>query len=244
MYRWSRLLAGVALGAAVVAAVPIAAGASGGGATSVRTVSPVDASGQLKAGYQVVRRLRHATCQAGSYMTGVADRCATPAAGAVVLDPCWPTAAPDTFICQAKPWDRKVVQLHVPQPVSGGAGAHHQGLPWGMRLGATVRCLLDPGSVRRLYGHALLYHCSRHRDVFGPLHRSGQHWTAHVYRTGAHTPTGYRSLGWQSVRIAWYGAPITPPASPSPSPTPILGQSSTPTESPTETGTPTATPTG
>lgn len=209
----------------------------------MRTVSPVDASGQLKAGYEVVRHLGHATCQTGSYMTGVADRCATAASGAVVLDPCWPMAAPNTFVCQAKPWDRKVIQLHVRQPVSRGAGARHQALPWGMRIAARVRCLLDPGSVRRLYGHALLYHCSRHRDVFGPLRDSGEHWTAHLYRTGAYNASGYKSLGWQWVSVAWYGGPINPPASPSPSPTPILGTYGTPTDSPTESPTGTAAPT-
>lgn len=185
----------------------------------MRTVSPVDDTGALKAGYTVTRHEAHGTCQSGSYMTGTADRCSTPASGAVVLDPCWPTSDPKTFVCQAKPWRHKVVELHVPRPASHGPGPHHQGLPWGMRIGSKVRCLLDPGSVRRLGGHPLLFHCTRHRDVFGPLRRSSARWTAHVYRTGAHTRSGYRSLGWQSVAIAWYGAP---PPSPSPSPSPTV----------------------
>jgi hypothetical protein len=101
-----------------------------------------------------------------------------------------------------------------------------------MRITGRVHCLLDPGSVRRLNGHALLFHCSHHRDVFGPLRHSNAQWKAHVYRT-APTRSGYRSLGWKSVHIAWYGARITPPPSPSPSPTPILSNTASPTASPT-----------
>jgi hypothetical protein len=99
-----------------------------------------------------------------------------------------------------------------------------------MRISAKVRCLLDPGSVRRLNGHQLLFHCSHHRDVFGPLRHGTEHWEAHIYRTHARTRSGYRSLGWHSVRVAWYGAPITPPASPSPSP--ILSSTASPSPSP------------
>ncbi len=198
-------------------------------------MSPVDGTGALKPGYTITRHLAHGTCQSGSYMTGTADRCSTPGARAVVLDPCWPTSTAKTFVCQAKPWRHEVVEVHVPNPVSGGPGPHHQGLPWGMRVGARVRCLLDPGSVRRVNGHPLLFHCTRHRDVFGPLRRRGAQWHAHVYRSGARTRSGYRSLGWQRVSIAWYGAPATSP-NPSPSPTatlPLLsGESPTPSATP------------
>jgi hypothetical protein len=198
----------------------------------VRTVSPLNSSRELKDGYKVVRHLGHATCQTGSFMTGVADRCSTPATRHSVLDPCWPTATPKTFVCQQKPWKHKVVRVHASKPVSAGPGNHRQSLPWGMRIGGKVRCLLDPGSVRRLNGHPLLFHCTHHRDVFGPLRHDTAHWKAHVYDTRARTRSGYKSLGWQPVRVAWYGAPITPPASPSPSPSPILTETASPTPSP------------
>ena len=224
------------LGAFAVA--PLAASASSP-ATQVRTVSLVGSTGHLKAGYKVVRHLAHASCQTGSFMTGRADRCTTPASRAVVLDPCWPTASSKTFVCQRRPWRHKIVLLHVPQPVSGKPGADRASLPWGMRIKAKVRCLLDPGSVRRVSGHALLFHCSHHRDIFGPLRRGSGHWKAHVYRTGARTRSGYRSLGWQPVRIVWYGAA---PVSPSPSPTPTLLPTLTPSASATPTITASATP--
>jgi hypothetical protein len=227
-----RALGRVGLAAVVFSAgIPVAASTP---ATAVRTVSPVDESGQLKDGFRVVRTLRHATCQQGSYLTGVADRCSTPATHHGVLDPCWPTASAKTFVCQRKPWQHKVVEVHATGPASGGPGHRRQSLPWGMRIGGDLRCLLDPGSVRRLDGHQLLFHCNHHRDVFGPLRRSSAHWKAHVYRTGAHTRSGYRGLGWKPVRTAWYGAP---PAKP-PSPLPTLLPTLTPMPSETASATP------
>ena len=220
------------------AVTPLAASASSP-ATQVRTVSPVGSDGHLKTGYELVRRLGHASCQSRSFMATGAERCTTPAARTVVLDPCWPTASPETFVCQRRPWKHQVVQLHVRQPASGKPVAHRVSLPWGMRVNAKVRCLLDPGSVRRLSGHALLFHCTHHRDVFGPLRRGSGRWKAHIYRTGARTHSGYRSLGWQPVRIAWYGAA---PGSPSPSPTQTLLPTLTPSPSATPTFTTSATP--
>ncbi|HVV76443.1 MAG TPA: hypothetical protein VHC43_10435 [Mycobacteriales bacterium] len=224
----------------VFGAIALPAHAASGPATSVRTVSPVDASGQLKAGYRVTRHESHGSCQSGSFMTGRADRCSTPESGAVVLDPCWPTATAEMFVCEAKPWRHQVVQVHAAGPVHGGPGRHRPTLPWGMRIRTGVHCLLDPGSVRRLNGHPLLFHCSHHLDVFGPLRSGGAHWTAHVYRAGARTRSGYRSRGWQPVRVAWYGAAPAPP--PSPSPLPSLLPTLTPTVSPSESTNPTATP--
>jgi hypothetical protein len=183
-------------------------------------VSPLDASGALKASYKITRHLGHGTCQTGSYQTGKAYRCSTPEAGAVVLDPCWLLTTPSsTMACQGKPWVHEVVQLHVSGTATGGPGLHSVSLPWGMRIGASVRCLRDVGAVRRLNGHLLLYHCTRHRDVFGPFDDSGAHWMAHVYRNNAHTRSGYASLGRQHVAIAWRGAAAgsTTPSSPSPS---------------------------
>jgi hypothetical protein len=213
--------------AAVVLSTGVPLATAGVAATEVRTVSPVDDSRQLQEGYRVVRTLGHATCQHGSYLTGVADRCSTPATRHGVLDPCWPTATATTFICQHMPWQHEVVEVHAAGPAAGGPGHRRQSLPWGMRVGNKVRCLLDPGSVRRLDGHQLLFHCSHHRDVFGPLRHGSAHWKAHVYRTGARTKSGYRGLGWKTVHLAWYGAPPAKPPPPSPSPLPTL--TSTPT---------------
>lgn len=230
MTRRALLVVGL-LGLCVALLGPLTAAAGEGRHTSTRTVSPIGTNGELNAGYKVIRHEGHAVCQTGSFMTGRADRCSTPTSQTVVLDPCWPTADSKTFICQRRPWRREVIELHVPKPASDGPGVHRQSLPWGMRIGAKVRCLLDPGSVRKLSGHALLYHCTHHRDVFGPLRRPGTHWKAHVYRTGARTRSGYRSLGWKPVRIAWYGAAPQPAASPTPTPT--LLPTLTPTASPT-----------
>jgi hypothetical protein len=143
-------------------------------------------------------------------------------------------------VCQAEPWDHKVVELHVVGTATGGPSSRGTTLPWGLRIGANVRCLRDVGAVLKVSGELLLYHCSHHRDVFAPLHTSGSRWQAHVYRNDAPTATGEESLGFQAVTLVWRGAPLASAASPSDSPTPT--DSPTATDTPTPTATPTVTP--
>ena len=50
------------------------AGATTRAATDVRTVSPVDATGAVKASYRITKNAGHGTCQVGSYQTGTAYR--------------------------------------------------------------------------------------------------------------------------------------------------------------------------
>jgi hypothetical protein len=221
-----------ALTGSLLALVPANAAAP----TTVKTVSPIDSTGALKPSYQVTRHIGHGTCQAGSYQTGDAYRCASPAAATNVLDPCWPLATkPNTMVCQDKPWVRKVIELHVAGTAAGGPSSRPTAMPWGVQVGADVRCLRDVGAVLRVDGNLLSYHCSHHRDLFGPLRSSGATWRAHVYRSDARTSTGEKSIGWQVVTIVWRGdAPASPTGSPSPSPTPP--PTSTPSPTPTATG--------
>jgi hypothetical protein len=214
--------------------------------TLVRTVGPLDASGALKTSYRITRKLGHGTCQLGSFQTGSAYRCASPQASEVVLDPCWPLAAAgstkvSTMVCQDKPWQSKVVELHVIGTATGGPTSHPTSLPWGVRIGANIRCLRDVGAVLRIDGNLLAYHCSHHRDLIGSLQTSGTTWRAHIYRTGARTATGEKSLGWQVITIAWRGAPLTAPSA-TPTATPTT-PTATATDAPTPTATPTATAT-
>lgn len=233
----ARLATGVVLvGGALV--VSTQAGAAGP-ATSVQTVSPLDANGALKAAYKVTRQIGHGVCQTGSYQVGNAYRCTSPAAGSVTLDPCWPLlTAASTMVCQQKPWAPQVVELHEIGRADGGPNAKPAPLPWGLRIGAKIRCLRDVGAVFVLDGHLLLYHCSQHRDVLGPLQSRGGSLRAHLYRNDAHTRSGEKSVGWRQVAIAWRGA--APVTSPSPSPTPTPTDTATPTPAPTDTPTATA----
>ncbi|HVW80154.1 MAG TPA: hypothetical protein VHB69_04350 [Mycobacteriales bacterium] len=212
--------------------------------TVVQTVGPLDANGALNPSYRVTRRLGHGTCQLGSYQVGAAYRCASPGAGPVILDPCWPLAAdPSTMVCQAKPWQAKVVEVHVAATAAGGPSTHPASQPWGLRIGARIRCLRDVGAVLRVEGNLLAYHCSHHRDVIGALQTSGATWRAHVYRSGAPTATGEKSIGWQAVTIAWEGEPLNAPgASPTPTPTPTPTVSLLPTGVPTITASPSVSP--
>jgi hypothetical protein len=215
--------------------------------TVVRTVGPLEPSGALKASYQVTRRLGHGTCQLGSFQTGSAYRCSSPQAGSVLLDPCWPLAtATSTMVCQEKPWQAQVIELHVTGTATGGPSSDPTALPWGVRIGANVRCLRDVGAVLRVDGNLLAYHCSHHRDVIGSIQASGTTWRAHVYRTGARTATGEKSIGWQGITIAWRGAALVapqPPTTPAPTATATTTDPPTPTATATATATPTTTAT-
>lgn len=195
----------IALPAVTMALVPLSA-ATSAPATAVRTVSPVSAGGQLKPGYRVIHRWRGAHCQIGSFMIGAAYRCTAPSSAAAVLDPCWVTASAAVVICQPKPWRRRVVQLAVTDYVPGGR-FRHVSQPWGLAVSPRLHCLLDPGSVRAIHGHPLRYHCSHQRDVFGEFRHGSGHWRVHLYRKAPGTRTGYKSLGWHPVSIAWRGAP-------------------------------------
>lgn len=209
--------------------------------TAVRIVSPIDTTGALSPTYKVTRHLGHGTCQAGSYQVGSAYRCSSPQAGANVLDPCWPLpTTPSTMVCQAKPWANEVIELHVVGSAAGGPSTRPSAMPWGLRIGADIRCLRDVGSVLRVDSHGLIYHCSQHRDIFGPLHASGALWRAHVYRTNARTASGEKSVGWLPVAIAWRGgAPVTASPTPTPTPSTPTPTPSTPAPTPTLTTTPT-----
>ncbi len=234
----------VAVGAYSVAALTPAAATP---PTAVRTVGPLDATGALQSSYRVTRRIGDGTCQLGSFQVGSAYRCASPQARQVLLDPCWPLAAdPATMICQDKPWQARVVEVHLVGTATGGPTSRPAAAPWGLALGRTVHCLRDVGAVLRVAGNLLAYHCSHHRDVIGPLQTTGTTWRAHVYRTGAHTATGEKSIGWQPVTIVWRGAPISGTGqqqSPPPAATPTVTSSSTTSAppAPTETATATAT---
>jgi hypothetical protein len=231
-HRTTVVLPSVALVVAVLASVALVSQARGASRpTAVRAVAPVDGAGNLAVGYAVTRNEGDGTCQPGSNMTGTAYRCSTPDAPQGVLDPCWQTASATTMDCLTAPWLHGVVQLRVTGSAAG-PGFRNASLPWGMRIGP-VRCLRDPGAVSRINGRLLLYHCTRHRDLYAPLRDHGSDWTAHLYLTDAHTRTGYRSLGWSAVDVAWYGVP-TQSAQPSPSPS----TSPTTTVTPTTTGSP------
>lgn len=183
-----------------------AAAQAAGPQTVVRHVSPVTDTGVLKPGYRVTHRWHGAHCQMGSFMTGSAYRCTAPASAAAVLDPCWLTTDATVAVCQPKPWQHRVIQLTVKDFADGG---HFRKAPrpWGLAVASHLHCLLDPGSVRSIQGHPLRYHCNRKRDIFGGLRHGSGRWRAHVYRKAPGSRTGYKSLGWHGVSVAWRGLP-------------------------------------
>lgn len=175
--------------------------------TVIDRVRPVDAQGRLRGGYTVVRRLAHASCQAGSEATGSAYRCF---AGHFVVDPCWVTAHRDFVDCLAAGWRHTVWRLHVTKRydntgytgAAGGRGAYPWGIAlanhtrWGWLQGATGTV----GKARIDYGRR-----SSRTVLIGGVDRRDPVWTIGRARNAGHYH--YRRDGRVRIRRVWYGEP-------------------------------------
>src|SRR5690242_21465352 len=102
-------MARLLLALSVILLVPAVAVAAAAPRTRVVRVSPVDASGRLRAGYRVAHTAR-ATCQPGSEAVPAAYRCFGD--DNLIRDPCWRTGA-HSAICLPAPWARTVTRLRV-----------------------------------------------------------------------------------------------------------------------------------
>jgi hypothetical protein len=187
----SRLLLALSLlllaPAAAVAAPP----------THVVRVSPVDASGHLRAGYRVNDRAR-STCQPGSEAVPSLYRCFGD--DNLIRDPCWRTGA-RTAICLAAPWRHTVSRL----TVHGGFGTPLPGgpsVPWGVRLRDGERCLLLQGASELVHGKRVNYGCSRTSFLLGRPDRGHAAWRIQRARLhGGHFTAGTRA----TIATAYFG---------------------------------------
>jgi len=178
-------------------------------ATSVVRLSPVDAQGALATGFTIHHRFSNANCESGSPTVGKAYECFTPQSGQGVYHSCWVQTDHHFVICLVEPWQHKVDRLHVTRGYGKGPGFHRIHLPWGVRIGNRIRCLVivDPTDTTR--GHRVDYGCN-HKDVLaGPIRRRGATWHAHVYRRVHHggNRLTYKSLGVKPIAVAWFGKP-------------------------------------
>lgn len=200
--RPASMLAAFAVGLALAVAVP----ASAAPATSVVHLRPVDAQGRLTTGFTVGHQFTDANCQSGSPTVGNAYECVTPQSGQGVYHSCWVQTDHSYVVCLVKPWQHRVVRLHVTRGYDDSTGFETVHRPWGLQLGATLRCLVILGPTDTTRGRTVRYACNHKTVLAGPIHR-GSTWHAHAYRKihhGGHHLT-YRSRRIMPIATAWFG---------------------------------------
>jgi hypothetical protein len=175
--------------------------------TTVRHVSPLEHSGHLAPGYTVTHHYPDASCVSGSPTTGTAYECFSAGSPEGVFDTCWVQANVAYVTCLANPWTHTAVRLHVTGGYDDRGGFPHVAAPWGVRLGRSIRCLIDLGSVKSAGGHPITYHCTRHIVLTDQVTRTAATWRAHAYRRVAHKGRGstFTPLGRQPVAVGWRG---------------------------------------
>jgi hypothetical protein len=183
------------LAVSVLVLAPAAAAAAT--RTHVVRVSPVNASGQLRAGYRVTDRAR-ASCQPGSEAVPSLYRCFGD--DSLIRDPCWQTGA-HSAICLTAPWRHTVSRLAVHggfgTPLAGGSS-----LPWGLRLRDGERCVLLQGATELVQGKRVNYGCSRTSFLLGRPDRRDAAWRIQRVRLrGGHFMAGSRA----TIATAYYG---------------------------------------
>lgn len=193
------------VGCSVVLALAVAGPAVAAPTTSVLHLRPVDAQGRVFGGYSVGHHFTAANCQRGSPTVGKAYGCVTPQSGQGVYHSCWVQTDHNYVVCLVKPWEHRIVRLHVTRGYDDSTGFQTVHRPWGLRLGA-LRCLVILGPTDTTRGRTVRYACNHKTVLAGPIHR-GATWHAHAYRKihhGGHHLT-YRSRGIKPVTTAWFG---------------------------------------
>jgi hypothetical protein len=194
----------------LTAAVELCLGSPVGAAAAVtdtRSISPLQATGHLAAGYTVKHQYADANCVSGSPTTGTAYECFSSRSPEGVFDSCWVQANPGYATCLANPWTHNAIRLRVTGGYDNRGGFTHVATPWGLRLGAKTRCLVDLGGVRTADGHAVTYRCTNNIILVGSVHRATSPWRISAYRRVRHPhgPTTYTPLGRKPVSVSWKG---------------------------------------
>lgn len=178
-------------------------------ATTVHAVRPVDGSGALAAGFTIHRRYGDASCESGSPTVGKAYQCFTPRSPDAIYNACWVQADRHFVLCLVKPWEHRIVRLHVTRGFGDSSGFLTVKRPWGLRLANGNRCLVILGPVHVVHGHQVNYYCNHKVAIAGAINERHKVWTVNVFRKVNHRgrPTEFRRVGRQQVDVAWNGAP-------------------------------------
>lgn len=177
--------------------------------TQQRTVSPVDDADQLAAGYRIAHNYGNASCESGSPTVGKAYECFTPQSSEGIYYSCWVQANQHFVLCLDKPWQHKVVRLHVTRGYGDSSGFSKVQRPWGLRLANGLRCLVILGPVHVTHGNPVNYYCNHRRALAGKINQRRGTWTVKTFRKVRHPgrPIEFRSTGVRAVAVAWNGGP-------------------------------------
>jgi hypothetical protein len=165
--------------------------------TSAKRVSPLTATGHLRA-RDTVTTSRRGYCWTTSLMNGHLYRCFT---GNFILDPCWKESGRNAVICLVLPWSTKVTRLRLTRrlPAVDSYGARI----WGLRLGGGigVDCLVSQGAGGAVGKRPISYFCRRRWVLLGNGPNRGLPlWTMlTARRVGGH----YTRRGRKPLRVAW-----------------------------------------
>lgn len=178
-------------------------------ATQQRTVSPVDDGNQLAAGYRIAHNYGNASCESGSPTVGKAYECFTPQSSEGIYYSCWVQANQNFVLCLDKPWQHKVVRLHVTRGYGDSSGFDKVQRPWGVRLANGYRCLVILGPVHTTHGQPVNYYCNHNRALAGKINERHRVWMVRTFREVHHPgrPTEFRSTGSRAIAVAWAGGP-------------------------------------
>jgi hypothetical protein len=193
MRRLAVITVAVVLGWPALATVGASPGAAAARAarTSIHISRPVDAAGQVKAGYTTTRHLSGGQCSAGSDATNDAYRCFT---GHFVIDPCWVTDRRAYVVCDTDndPYTHRLVQLHVTKGYGnhngppGGVGSRSTG-PWGVTLANGWRCHDLEGAHGSTHGQVITYSCAHTSTVLvGQVNKHRPRWRIRTARYVGH----------------------------------------------------------
>jgi hypothetical protein len=172
--------------------------------TSTSWVSPVTHTGRIKAGYSIVARYGHATCEPGSD-TGInAYRCGVKNG---VIDPCWIQTGPAKghhVLCLTKPWSRKVIQLTWKPAGNEALTPGSVKALLGVRMADGKLCVDAQGAHDTFAGKTVNFFCTKDTELIGypTVHR--RVWTI---REATHDANFKDTKLGKVVAVAhgWYG---------------------------------------
>ena len=126
--------------------------------TQVLNVRPVDASGNLAAGY-FVQQVVSGACSPGSDLGISAYRCSG-TTNHSVYDPCWAEGSPaKSVLCLDSPWSMSPTRLTLSGPLAALPPPGPAVPPWGLQLANGLKCTAIQGAHGQFNGRVIDYYC-------------------------------------------------------------------------------------